>query len=1392
MRCYLWFSTFLLCFLFAHSYAATPRLSNPVFQSLSTKNGLPQDIVNDIVVDGDGFVWIATDGGLARWDGVRTKVISGPDDSFVNAQINKITLEGDRALWISTYATGIYRFDFESQTATSELAIPYLLNDDWIQNAESFYWESDAELIIALPETVVRYNVKNKSYSKLFSLDQPFIATNHFIRYATIIDNILLLATSNGLFSVDLNAVNLSMKPVDYLNGIDADSDYKNVKFLLEDTQGRLWVSTVKGLFVTTVVDFLAQVQTQQPSAFSPVIANRNVWTMKQAQDDSFWLGTNKGLFELRLSSSGLWQSEHILEPHNGRTELSDKKISSVEIDTMGNLWLSSEYAGALYFGVKSAEIYMLQNGSDKDKSTLSDGVVWSLAQVDKASLWVGTQNGLNYVNLDTGESTHYLTSEDKSVGHGESLIEKIIPTGDGRFFLQTYQGVRLFDPANGDFSIPPLASSQFSGVFEAWNAGIAMGGDGYLYFLGTEFYRYSLEEQRIEPLKLDSSIFEIKFAVSFLGTSQYHNNRLFLAMGSGLWLIDPITFEHELVFRFSETQRSNDRSITSWLIDDNGVLWLAFNGYGLFGLDADTFEPLYKLNDNNLLISNVVYGLEKDENGEIWFSSHNGLHRYSPTSAQIQNYIYGRELAVSEFNQGASLRLQDGRLAYGSTTGVVIFSPEKLKNVIGNGSLLSKQTAITEVVLDNRDLALPLVNLSGKHIDLAHDDSGVTIYFSALAMSGVERIKYHFRLVRNGHVVIDGITEDKKLTLTSLEPGNYQFSVGPTVGSLDFTVLPAEITISKPYTPWRSPYAYAGYIAFLLCLIVAYLVSRQHQVRRLQNAQQQAVLFSDAFRQTRDWVIIFDKNKRPVAANPAFESVFGFNPKESLEKQLNRLYLRYPSLSRQLSGKLSSLSGGEFWKDEGIIEGIDGKQYDVLIDISAVSGSQNEYDHYLLVISDITEQKNAERKLLKIANYDNLTGLVNRSLLLDRLEHAIGQARQHEDRVAVMFVDLDRFKGINDSLGHDYGDKLLRVVANRMRNLVSDTGTVARLGGDEFVIVVEGVTDTDALTSFVNQIIESVETPISLASEVLRVSCSIGVAFYPDDGLEPAELIKQADVAMYSAKKDAMNGFTYFTKDMNERAIERLSAENLVKRAYSEGCFYNHYQPIVDAQKGQTIGVELLLRGEIDGNAIYPDVFIPILEQFKYIIEVTRIAMRATAEDLAKWYAEGFTGFVSINLSALHFKTEFDLEGVIGLLDEFNLPKTAFRFEITEGVLMDDSDNAFRQIQRFVDAGFILALDDFGTGYSSLSYLKRYPLSVLKIDKSFVNDMSPGSADDALVTTTIMLAANLNMHSVAEGVETKEQAQSLIAKGCRYHQGYYYARPMSADELTPYLFRQW
>ena len=1384
------FATFCLLLVSFLSFAE-PRIQNPVFQPLSTKNGLPQDVVNDIVIDKEGFVWIATDGGVVRWDGVQTTIIDNSDSLFSNSSIWKLTVQKDKALFVSVYGRGIYRVDLETQAISQLPATPYKYYSEYNQHAESFFWQDDSHLILALSEKVQRLNVSTGEIEELASLTDKMLDDSHSIRYAMMVEDILIVATTLGVFTRNTLDESKQLQPLDYLDGTEPNEDNQNAKFLMQDESDRIWITTVNGVFNSEQDSFIAQVLDNKQSRFEKVLTGRNVWTMVQSEADAFWMGTNKGLFELKRTQ-GKWVYEHILQPNNGRSELSDKKISAIAKTERGNLWLSTVFAGALHFGIQSSDIYTIQNERRSGVDRLSDNVVWSFAETSPGQLWIGTANGMSRYDFATKTSSHFLREEVEDSLLGTNSVDRIIRTPDNKLVLEKYEGIRVFDPETGSISVPSVKGGGDASVFNAWDSNPAITSNGVMFFTGpTEFYTYDFMSETLTPLPLDPSIFDVKFDTSFLGESKYHNAMFFSTEG-GVWLLDLTTYDHRLVYRFAEGERLSNQSVSSWVIDDTGVLWLAHNGRGLVGLDADTFEPLYTLDESNLLVTNIVYGLQKDSAGNIWFSSHQGLHRYDPRASAVQNFIYGRELSVSEFNQGASIILSDGRLAYGSTSGVVVFSPEQLDVSDEGQTLVGKQTAITGVSVGKRTLPQGLKNLNGQHFDLAHDDFGLTVYFSSLTTSGIGETKYYYKLLDGNKLVSEGVTEDAKITFANLEPGKYTFSVVPTPGSFESSYRAAQISLFVPYAPYRSPLAYAVYGTLLLCLLITYLYSRHKSLTRLRKAQQQVSLFSDAFKQTRDWVIIFDENKKLVAANPAFEHVFGFNQKEPLPKQLERLYLRYPGLSRQLSDRLTDMQGGDFWKDEGVIDGADGKRYDVLIDITAISGNGHIPEHYLIVISDISEQKQAERKLLKIATYDSLTGLVNRTLLLDRLEHAIALARHHGHRVSVMFVDLDRFKGINDSLGHDYGDKLLRIVANRMRNLVADTGTVARLGGDEFVIVIEEVEDNDDLSSFVGQVIDAVETPISLSSEVLRVSCSIGVAFYPDDAPEPAELIKQADVAMYTAKKDTLNGFAYFTNDMNEKAKTRLTLENKVKRAYSEGSFFNHYQPIINAQTKQTVGVELLLRGTLDDQPLYPDQFIPILEELRYIIEVTRKAMYRAAEDLSTWYEDGFTGFVSINLSALHFKTEFDLHSVFSLLEQFGLPKEAFRFEITEGVLMDDTDNALHQIQRFVDAGFILALDDFGTGYSSLSYLKRYPLSVLKIDKSFVNEMAPGNANEALVATTISLANSLNMSCVAEGVETHEQAVALLDKGCVLHQGYHYARPAAANEITSFLTKNW
>ncbi|MCW8090265.1 EAL domain-containing protein [Alteromonas sp. ASW11-130] len=1381
---------FLIVLFWTFASNAEPVVPNPTFKYLSSKHGLSQDNVNKVAIDQDGFVWLATDGGLNRWDGYRNEVIPGPNNVFINASIKSLFIDSKNDLWVSTAGNGIFRYDLYENEVENVIRRAYSESARWIQSANGFFESRPGELIIALDEEVVRYNSRRDEITVLYQFPESALETEQSIRVASLYQSVLFIGATHKFLAIDLNQKDARPKEIDYLGDVTPTLDNINVKHFLLDENKRFWVGTVEGLFETNLEELVNYVRHGNAApTFNHIIRELNIWEQVEDIDGSFWLGTNIGLVKLE-TSQGKWQWHQLLEPDNEKIKLSNTSIKTIAIDVAGNLWLGSVNGGALYWSPKTLSIKTIQNGINNE-TILSDNAVWSFWQQDSEFLWVGTENGLTRLNLATDKSDFYLTRGNKKF-YDSVLVERIFPAPQDKLIVQTYDSLKLFDRKSNSLTSLPTQSTQSAKVFNQFIYGAGRDSQGRIYFIADKYYRYDPQQQLLESLPLPESEFDPRFGASFLNESSHYKGEIFLSTLDGLWLIDTETFSTRSVFRFTQDQKNNDAAISSYAIA-KGKLWVAFPRYGIFGLDAKTFEIKNKINEKNLLLSNIVYGLTVDKNDNLWFGSHSGLHHYSITKHLLKNYRYGKELAVSEFNEGAALKLNDDRLVFGSTNGMLLFAPEKILQD-AEESRYSMPLVITSVELDSRPLNTAMKNLSSGHFDLDYTDFGMTINFSANMSSLAGDLQYRYRLIREGKVVSEGVTREPRITFGSFSAGSYRFEVAPDKQHVDFTLLPAAISFNMPYAPFQSPVAIGSFIVLGMLFVAIYLQHRHNQILRLNRAQKQVRLFGEAFKQTRDWVVIFDEKKDPLAINPAFETIFGLSSGKDLVKQFQRLYKRFPNLEHQFDERLNSLSAGDYVKEEGQVEGSDGQKYDVLIDITAVSDetTADKIDHFLMVFSDISIQKDAERKLLKIANYDALTGLVNRSLLLDRLDHGIAYARRHNTQVAVLFVDLDRFKGINDSLGHDYGDKLLMVVANRMLNIASEDDTVARLGGDEFVIVLEGVAGFEAISPIVTRLIEAIEMPISIGKEVLRVSCSIGISFYPDDGKDSSELLKQADVAMYSAKKDTLSGFTYYTQEMNEVAKNRLQLENLVKLAWQEQGFFNYYQPIVNTTSGTTEGVELLLRCRVQSTTIGPNEFIPVLEQLRYIIDATRFAMERGVEDLKLWYDQGFTGYMSVNLSALHFKTEFDLDSVVQLLKEHDLPVSALRFEITEGVLIDNADDALRQVKRFQDAGFVLALDDFGTGYSSLSYLKKFPLNVLKIDKTFVDDVNEENVDQALVIATINLANKLKLQCVAEGIETEFQAQYLADNWCTSQQGYYYSEPVAANDVAELLFRRW
>ena len=452
----------------------------------------------------------------------------------------------------------------------------------------------------------------------------------------------------------------------------------------------------------------------------------------------------------------------------------------------------------------------------------------------------------------------------------------------------------------------------------------------------------------------------------------------------------------------------------------------------------------------------------------------------------------------------------------------------------------------------------------------------------------------------------------------------------------------------------------------------------------------------------------------------------------------------------------------------------------------SVVLNDKGEVNGLIGVATDITERKHAEKRLVQLANYDSLTGLPNRTLFRDRLMHAVAQAHRKETLVALLFLDLDRFKLINDSLGHHAGDELLKIVSERLLANARETDTVARLGGDEFTVILEGLTSTDDATKVARKILEVMGKPFHLDGHEVFVTTSVGIALFPVDGEDIDELLKNADTAMYRAKEQGRNNYQFYTADMNAKAVEHLIMESSLRHALDRDEFVLHYQPQVDLHSREITGVEALIRwNHPELGLLYPNQFMSLAEETGLIISIGEWVLKSACMQAAQWQKNNLPSMrLAVNLSALQFRMTNLVETVSAALDDSGLDAKYLELEITESFLMDDVNSAISKLCDLACLGVHIAIDDFGTGYSSLSYLKQLPLNTLKIDQSFVRDISSDPDDEAIVEAIIALGQTMHLRVMAEGVESEEQLNFLKSRGCDQAQGFLISHPVTASEI--------
>jgi diguanylate cyclase (GGDEF)-like protein/PAS domain S-box-containing protein len=535
--------------------------------------------------------------------------------------------------------------------------------------------------------------------------------------------------------------------------------------------------------------------------------------------------------------------------------------------------------------------------------------------------------------------------------------------------------------------------------------------------------------------------------------------------------------------------------------------------------------------------------------------------------------------------------------------------------------------------------------------------------------------------------------------------------------------------------------------------------------------------------------VDISQEDQPIIYVNNAFERITGYEEKQVIGKTLGELqdergeqanFKRITLAIREqreesVELKLLRISGEPFWCD---------------MSVAPVKDSFNQVRHYICIVNDITLRREMEQQLLRQATHDSLTELPNRVVLVDRVEQAILQAKKKDNIMAFLFLDLDRFKMINDTLGHTIGDKLLQAVSSRLLVATNDFDTVARFGGDEFVILLPEIKNPQQAEYLAQEVLSLLEKPFKVDNHTLKITGSLGISYYPRDGADYETLMKNADLSMYHAKDSGRNTYRTFESEMNQRVVNHVQLDNALSYALKKKEFYLVYQPLIDLKKNRVVGLEALIRWQSKAlGHVSPMDFIPMAEENGLIIQIGEWVLEEACSQVMKWRKKGFKDLlVAVNISGRQLH-QSDLHKTISkILKKTGLPAKYLELELTESLLIENVEHAVEMMYRFKDMGIKLAIDDFGTGYSSLSYLKQFPVDKLKIDQSFIKEMVSDANDAAIVKAIINLGHSLNLEVLAEGVENEYQKNFIIGHGCDFAQGYFFKPPNRPDEIQKFI----
>ncbi|GLX77538.1 diguanylate cyclase [Thalassotalea insulae] len=1402
--------------------------------NINDANSLADNIVRKLYIDSKHNIWVGTQNGLSKYNSKLDNFINyyfdaNDDNSLADNVIWDIYEDKNNQLWIST-EKGLHTFVPENnhfnrvkiRKLSSNSIIKLKEVNTIFQDNNNKYWLASFEqgFIIVNQDLLLDLNTQQK-------IQQQIGADTTKINQVQYQDKHYWLATNNGVYVLDENYLLVNSYFVDQQQPIES-------RGLAVSNNAHVWVATDKGLRSVNPLE-----NKNQAHNYANIVSDDDsqlTFSLLQDSVNKLWIGTSNGLFTYEPTSNLIHHSKEItntpLEYVNSLTFFNQKlwlasdsrliavdsneQVSESHLQLEHNIFYIIPYQNSLLLFSDDNKLHSYNPVS----KVLSEYKNWDQSSILHTSKRIYlTKDTLWFINNNKQLSSYDLTSETLQPITSKYQYSSLYLTNNQVFLTSTENTIvsydidrksflTLYTNNHTNFQISNATTIKLSKKF------FALGSDSQGLLL---INRHGKSAQLFNESNL--------LANNFISDIVIDNEENFwLSTNKGISVIykngsQIRNFYHNFFLE------NNEFLFQSSTIANNTIYLGNIDGFHYFSPDTllSSKQQLQKPLLTALLVANK----------EVKISSENRPQQLT-LSEQINSID---EITLSYFHSPFSLEFVSPNAKLPSQVGYRY----KLKGLDANWietdqhNLRATYTNLSsgnyQFEVQAYDLFTPSITKS-KSINIKIlppwwlSNSAILIY----ALAGLLILAYllqQFRHKRLYHLQIKASEERLKLSLWGsgdemwdwnikqnkiyrsniwgiLEfPQDGQRNLGNS-GDNETNVNKADIRritqALKEHFDEKTEHFEITYRVkdknnqWIWILDRGKVVERDDRnkpvrmtgtlkdISQIKKADERLKLFAKCIENISDAVVIYDRGFNIVDVNQSFQRITGKNKQQMLGTVLN--FSRYPD-AFTVDVKKHLLTKGS-WHGEIESKRENGEVYLTDLNIDIIRDDNKSISHFVGVFSDITKRKETEAELRKLANTDTLTGLPNRSYFQAHQTRLVNKKIPH----ALLVFDLDNFKKVNDSMGHEVGDILLCKVAERLRSVGRKHDTIYRLGGDEFSLIVEETNDIHTITTIAKTVLKTIAQPLKLKSQEIVLYSSIGIVLYPEDGITPHDLLKNADTAMYHAKHAGGNQYQFFNGSMNKQAVKRLQIESLIRHGLKEDYFSVFYQPKIEISTGKIAGMEALVRFETPSKGIIsPVVFIPVSEETGQIIDIGEIVLRKACYATKEWIDAGlFDGRIAVNLSAIQF-TQPNLVGMIkDILTETKLPAQHLELEITEGTVMDSPQKAIETMLQIRALGIHLSLDDFGTGYSSLAYLKKFPLNTLKIDKAFVDDIETSEQGRNMVATIVTIAHNLGLQVVAEGVESNQQLSFLSGLRCEQLQGYLYSKPLPQEDFRRYL----